>query len=108
MDIAPTFNSFLILFKNYTISPLRCGLVAGAIGLGGPFAISALGFGAGGIVPGSIAAKMMSLSAIWNGGGVPAGGLVAFLQSLGTNGLTAFATSSFGQALIMAGCLIEL
>jgi hypothetical protein len=88
------------------------------------------GFGAGGIGAGTVAAKMMSWSAFVNGGGVPAGGLVAFLQSLGTMGLASFALTpagglvaylqslgasaglaSFaltpaGQALILIGCLI--
>ena len=38
-----------------------------------PLALSAIGFGAGGIVGGSFAASMMSSAAIANGGGVAAG-----------------------------------
>ncbi|TKC39911.1 interferon alpha-inducible protein 6 isoform X1 [Monodon monoceros] len=55
---------------------------------GGLMAMSlpALGFMSTGIAANSVAAKMMSWSAVANGGGVPAGGLVAMLQSLGANG----------------------
>ncbi|XP_010593424.2 uncharacterized protein LOC100676061 isoform X2 [Loxodonta africana] len=42
-----------------------------------------LGFTSAGIAANSMAAWMMSWSAVLNGGGVPAGGLVATLQSLG-------------------------
>ncbi|XP_022407768.1 interferon alpha-inducible protein 6 isoform X3 [Delphinapterus leucas] len=45
-------------------------------------ALPALGFMSTGIAANSVAAKMMSWSAVANGGGVPAGGLVAMLQSL--------------------------
>lgn len=48
-----------------------------------PPVLSAVGFTGTGIAASSLAAKMMSLSAIANGGGVPAGGLVAILQSAG-------------------------
>ncbi|XP_035881491.1 interferon alpha-inducible protein 6 isoform X2 [Phyllostomus discolor] len=44
--------------------------------------LPALGFTATGIAANSWAASMMSWSAVANGGGVPAGGLVATLQSL--------------------------
>ncbi|XP_036304277.1 interferon alpha-inducible protein 6 [Pipistrellus kuhlii] len=54
----------------------------GALALGLP----ALGFTGAGIVGGSVAAKLMSWSAIAHGGGVPAGGLVATMQSLGATG----------------------
>ncbi|KAF6109135.1 interferon alpha inducible protein 6 [Phyllostomus discolor] len=48
--------------------------------------LPALGFTATGIAANSWAASMMSWSAVANGGGVPAGGLVATLQSLGATG----------------------
>ncbi|XP_037005566.1 interferon alpha-inducible protein 6 isoform X3 [Artibeus jamaicensis] len=48
--------------------------------------LPALGFGAAGIAANSWAASLMSWSAVANGGGVPAGGLVATLQSLGAGG----------------------
>lgn len=57
-------------------------LPPGALALGLP----ALGFTGAGIAAGSVAAKLMSWSAIAHGGGVPAGGLVATMQSLGESG----------------------
>lgn len=45
-----------------------------------------LGFTGTGIAANSVAASLMSWSAVANGGGVPAGGLVATLQSLGASG----------------------
>ncbi|KAM9108036.1 interferon alpha-inducible protein 6 isoform 3-T4 [Megaptera novaeangliae] len=45
-------------------------------------ALPALGFSSTGIATNSVAASLMSWSAVANGGGVPAGGLVATLQSL--------------------------
>ncbi|KFO21367.1 Interferon alpha-inducible protein 27, mitochondrial [Fukomys damarensis] len=48
-----------------------------------PVVLSAVGFTATGITASSLAAKMMSVTAIANGGGVPAGSLVATLQSVG-------------------------
>ncbi|XP_040598505.1 interferon alpha-inducible protein 27-like protein 2B isoform X1 [Mesocricetus auratus] len=53
-----------------------------------PPVLSAVGFTGTGIAASSLAAKMMSLSAIANGGGVAAGGLVATLQSVGAAGLS--------------------
>ncbi|XP_012922217.1 interferon alpha-inducible protein 27-like protein 2B isoform X2 [Heterocephalus glaber] len=48
-----------------------------------PMVLSAVGFTGAGITASSLAAKMMSVTAIANGGGVPAGSLVATLQSVG-------------------------
>ncbi|XP_069043636.1 interferon alpha-inducible protein 27, mitochondrial-like [Lepisosteus oculatus] len=62
-----------------------------------PAVLAAIGFTSSGIVAGSLAAKMMSLAALANGGGVAAGSLVAFLQSLGT-GLGAAAVAAVGSA----------
>uniref|UniRef100_A0A452S2E0 Interferon alpha inducible protein 6 n=1 Tax=Ursus americanus TaxID=9643 RepID=A0A452S2E0_URSAM len=55
--------------------PLPAGLLAAGL--------PALGFLSTGIAANSVGASLMSLSAVANGGGVPAGGLVATLQSLG-------------------------
>ncbi|XP_048357568.1 interferon alpha-inducible protein 27-like protein 2B [Sphaerodactylus townsendi] len=60
------------------------GLGAAIIGI--PAAVGMLGFTAEGIVTGSLAAKLMSIFAIANGGGVSVGGIVAFLQSIVTAG----------------------
>ncbi len=49
--------------------------------------VGAIGFTSGGIAAGSIAASMMSASAIASGGGVAAGSVVAILQSIGAVGL---------------------
>ena len=72
-----------------------------------PFAvmgiIGAMGFGAGGIVGGSMAAGMMSVEAIAAGGGVVAGGTVATLQSIGAVGLGAAYTSAAVAAGAVAG-----
>lgn len=46
-------------------------------------ALPMLGFASTGIAANSLASSLMSWSAVANGGGVPAGGLVATLQSLG-------------------------
>ncbi|KAJ3348780.1 hypothetical protein HDU83_001058, partial [Entophlyctis luteolus] len=68
-------------------------VLASALGAGvasiiiAPGAISAIGFGSGGIVAGSWAASMMSASAIAGGGGVATGSTVAILQSAGAAGI---------------------
>ncbi|XP_007645660.1 interferon alpha-inducible protein 27, mitochondrial isoform X2 [Cricetulus griseus] len=63
-----------------------------------PPVLSAVGFTGPGIVASSLAAKMMSLSAIANGGGVAAGGLVATLQSVGAAGLSMQSQVLLGSA----------
>ncbi|NWS39804.1 IF27A protein, partial [Probosciger aterrimus] len=63
-------------------------LPAGAVLVGIPVAVCALGFTGTGIAAGSMAAKMMSAAAIANGGAVPAGSTVAVLQSIGAAGLS--------------------
>lgn len=55
--------------------------------------VSAMGFGSGGIVAGSMAAWMMSAETIASGGAIAAGGTVATLQSIGAVGLSASATA---------------
>ncbi|XP_068513605.1 uncharacterized protein [Anas acuta] len=70
------------------ISIIRRVLFGTSVGVGLalfgiPAAVSVLGFKAGGIAAGSMAAKMMSAAAIANNGGVAAGSTVAVLQSVG-------------------------
>ena len=76
--------------KKFRFDPFRC---AASIVIAG-----AAGFGAGGIGAGTLGSWLMSWSAIANGGG----GL------LGAGGLTSFAASAAGQALIAAGSLIPI
>ena len=101
----PCFNYIynILLFR---INPLRCAAGAGVAAVGFPFLLAGAGFGVGGIGAGTFASSLMSWSAIANGGGVPAGGLIAYLQSLGAGGLTAFATTATGKALLAIGCLV--
>ncbi|XP_061305809.1 interferon alpha-inducible protein 27-like protein 2A [Pezoporus flaviventris] len=65
--------------------------VGAAVGIGISVAVSvavwALGFTPAGIAARSLAARLMSVTAIANGGGVSARSLVAVLQSLGAGGL---------------------
>ena len=60
-------------------SSLPAALAVGSV----PVVLGAMGFTGAGIAASSIAAKMMSVAAVANGGGVAAGGLVATLQSVG-------------------------
>ncbi|KAM9341148.1 interferon alpha-inducible protein 27-like protein 2A [Symphorus nematophorus] len=87
------------------------GVVVGAGGAATvvltPALLAALGFTAGGITTGSIAAKLMSYFAISNGGGVAAGGLVAYLQSLGAAGLSWFSGGIVGGAGASMGWLLS-
>ncbi|XP_077196895.1 interferon alpha-inducible protein 27-like protein 2A [Paroedura picta] len=76
------------------------GLAVAIVGV--PVAVGMLGFTAAGILSGSIAAKMMSVAAIANGGGVAAGSLVATFQSIGVAGLS-FATKA---AITAGGALV--
>nr|XP_031535223.1 interferon alpha-inducible protein 27-like protein 2B isoform X2 [Vicugna pacos] len=58
--------------------------VGGALAVGAvPVVLGAVGFTGAGITASSLAAKMMSVAAIANGGGVASGSLVATLQSVG-------------------------
>ena len=61
-----------------------------------PYVLKAFGFTRVGIVAGSIAASMMSISAVASGGGVTAGSVVAFLQSAGAVGLGALGNTVLG------------
>ena len=82
------------------------GLATAAAAVAAPYAVmgavGALGFGASGIVGGSIGAGLMSAEAIAAGGGVAAGGAVATLQSIGAAGLGLYGTG----AAVTAGAVI--
>ncbi|XP_075630040.1 interferon alpha-inducible protein 27-like protein 2B [Balearica regulorum gibbericeps] len=67
--------------------------------VGIPAGICALGFTATGIAAGSVAAKMMSVAAIANNGGVAAGSAVAVLQSIGAAGFSLGAKIGLSSAL---------
>jgi len=69
-------------------------LTAAAAIYGIPWAVAALGFGTAGITANSIAAWMMSLY----GGTVPAGSVVAVLQSIGATG----GVGSVAKAIVAA------
>ena len=69
------------MYNFRSIAAATVGYIAAKFGV--PAAVAALGFGAGGVATGSWAAWMVS----WYGGAVPAGGVVATLQSICTAGL---------------------
>ena len=61
-----------------------CAIGAGCAAVAAvPPVLGAIGFTVGGIACGSLAAKLMSITAIWGSGGVGPGSLVAVLQSTG-------------------------
>ncbi|OWZ06714.1 Interferon alpha-inducible protein [Phytophthora megakarya] len=69
-----------------TIAPLTT-LIASGVGSAAAVILNAVGFTSAGIAAKSLAAKLMSMSAIANGGGIPAGGFVATMQSIGVLGV---------------------
>ncbi|XP_032901243.1 interferon alpha-inducible protein 27-like protein 2A isoform X1 [Amblyraja radiata] len=73
-----------------------------------PFVLGAVGFTAGGIVAGSVAAKMMGAAAAASGGGVAAGSMVAILQSAGAAGLSAAANVAVGVGGALVGAAIAI
>ena len=73
-------------------------LVGGAAVVAAPLALTAVGFSSTGIVAGSMAAKMMSMAAIANGGGMAAGGLIAAAQSAGAAGIATSTSAFIGTA----------
>ncbi|KAM7154367.1 interferon alpha-inducible protein 27-like protein 2 isoform 1-T1 [Molossus nigricans] len=73
------------MMKKVAAAAIGGVLAVGAV----PVVLGAVGFTSTGIAASSLAAKMMSAAAVANGGGVPAGGLVATLQSVGAAGLSA-------------------
>ncbi|XP_046364856.2 uncharacterized protein C12orf29 homolog [Haliotis rufescens] len=100
-DPEETSSDWLNRARN--VAPFVVGAVALPVAI--PFALSAAGFGASGIVAGSLAARAMSVAAVANGGGVAAGGAVAVCQSVGAVGMSSAATaaaSSVGVAVVGA------
>uniref|UniRef100_A0A8B9V2X0 Uncharacterized protein n=1 Tax=Anas zonorhyncha TaxID=75864 RepID=A0A8B9V2X0_9AVES len=71
-----------------------------------PATVSVLGFKAGGIAAGSVAATMMSVAAKANNGGVAAGSTVAVLQSIGAAGLPGGAQVGLSSALGTLGGIV--
>jgi Interferon-induced 6-16 family len=92
--------------KQQLYSWIGVGSVAAAVAA--PMAvvgvIGALGYQAGGIVGGSMAAGMMSAEAIASGGAIAAGGTVATLQSIGAAGLGVAGTAgAAGTGAVVGG-----
>ncbi|XP_078538732.1 uncharacterized protein LOC144823779 [Lissotriton helveticus] len=71
---------------------------AGIGAVAAPAALTAAGFTAAGITAGSLAAAMMKLTALAYGGGVPAGSVVAILQSVGATTGAAYVSAAVGGA----------
>ncbi|XP_021231198.1 interferon alpha-inducible protein 27-like protein 1 isoform X2 [Numida meleagris] len=90
----------------FTKAAIGGSVAAGAFLVGFPLVVSSLGFTAAGIAAGSVAAKMMSVAAIANGGGVAAGSTVAVLQSIGAAGLSLGAKVGLTSAFASLGALI--
>ncbi|XP_026166364.1 interferon alpha-inducible protein 27-like protein 2A [Mastacembelus armatus] len=94
------------------MGPGSAALVGGVAAVGAvvaaPYALAVIGFTKAGILAGSIAAKLMSWAAISNGGGVAAGSLVAFFQSLGAAGVSAATTVAVGGIGAAVGWLIKI
>ncbi|XP_006925614.1 interferon alpha-inducible protein 27-like protein 2 [Pteropus alecto] len=78
---------------------VAAAVTGGVVAVGSvPVLLTAAGFTGAGIAASSLAAKMMSATAIANGGGVPAGSLVATLQSAGAAGLSKSSNILLGMA----------
>ena len=92
-------NTLSLLSSGFRTSPPECATIGVVVGIPAILAALAFAFGAGGIGAG--------IGALWWGGNVPAGGIVAILQSLGAAGLAAFASTKAGTALLAAGCLVR-
>jgi len=84
---------------------LSCVGVGVGVGMGTFYVVPLIGFTAAGIASGSLASQMMSAFAIANGGGVPAGGLIAILQSIGATGAVGLLPAGLAGAGAMSVCL---
>ena len=83
------------------------GLFAGgAAVLAAPLALAAAGFSSTGIVAGSMAAKIMSMTAIANGGSVAAGGIIAAAQSAGAAGIATSTSGFIGTTVGSMGAFV--
>ncbi|XP_009317005.1 PREDICTED: interferon alpha-inducible protein 27-like protein 2A [Pygoscelis adeliae] len=71
-----------------------------------PAALYALGFTKAGITAGTMAARLMSLAAMANGGSVAAGSLVAIAQSLGAAGVPTAVTVALSAIGAVIGAMI--
>ncbi|XP_069479023.1 interferon alpha-inducible protein 27-like protein 2A isoform X2 [Ambystoma mexicanum] len=89
-------NSKPLLLLLLIISTSIAGV--GLTAFAAPAALTALGFTGTGIAANTAAAWLMKISAIANGGGVPAGGVVATLQSLGTSSFSYLTGGAAGHA----------
>ncbi|XP_069479032.1 uncharacterized protein [Ambystoma mexicanum] len=65
-----------------------------------PFTLTAVGFTSSGIAAKSMAAYMMKCSAVYSAGGVPAGGAVATLQSLGAKAGISYLNGAIGGTAV--------
>ncbi|XP_007529157.1 interferon alpha-inducible protein 27-like protein 2A isoform X2 [Erinaceus europaeus] len=93
------------------VSPVAAKVAAAAVGgvvavQATPVILGAMGFTTAGIAASSIAAKMMSVAAIANGGGVASGSLVATLQSMGAAGLALTSKVTLGSAGALVGAIL--
>ncbi|WAQ94622.1 IF27A-like protein [Mya arenaria] len=95
-------NSWLLLKK--AALPLA---VAGTGVVAAPLILSAAGFGASGIVAGSLAAKGMSFIAAWNGVGVVAGSTFAACQSAGVVGIAGSTLTGIGVTAGTATAVVQ-
>nr|CCA16251.1 AlNc14C19G2031 [Albugo laibachii Nc14] len=79
---------------------LKCVLASLCAAYGIPLIANLIGFGAGGISGGSLAASGMSCAAKSAGGGIASGSIIAYLQSIGAIG---FAKWKVGCFVLMGG-----
>ncbi|XP_078538734.1 interferon alpha-inducible protein 27, mitochondrial-like [Lissotriton helveticus] len=77
-----------------TLSYIAVG--AGLAAVAAPAALAAAGFTGAGITAGSLAATMMKVTAVANSGAVPAGSVVAFLQSVGATTGVSYVSGAVG------------
>ncbi|XP_069479030.1 uncharacterized protein [Ambystoma mexicanum] len=84
------------LQKALPLIAIGAGVAAYAV----PFTLTAVGFTSSGIAAKSMAAYMMKCSAVYSAGGVPAGGAVATLQSLGAKAGISYLNGAIGGTAV--------